>query len=156
MMGKFYITVWDPRLILSQIITTQALYYLCLGLFLVLLDFLFGQEITLGQVFCYKSLSFSSAIGRITIIAFVLNAILGGVMMVWIVERAKKCLDFTITVHIIHFVGCWLYGGTLPVSWVFLMVNIVTVIVQCLLGEYLCMHRELKEISLAGSLVMQV
>eukprot|EP01121_Diplochlamys_sp_Union-15-3_P020526 TRINITY_DN8024_c0_g1_i1.p1 TRINITY_DN8024_c0_g1~~TRINITY_DN8024_c0_g1_i1.p1 ORF type:complete len:177 (-),score=22.40 TRINITY_DN8024_c0_g1_i1:53-514(-) len=153
-MGRFYITVWDPRLIIAQIITTQTCYYAFLSILLLILDLCFGQQISLDQIFDPKVLSFASSRGRITIISFAINAFVGGMSMVWIVERAKKCLDFTLTSHLIHLLACWfIYGSP---GYVWLLTNTISAIIQCLLGEYLCMNRELKEISLAGSLVMQV
>lgn len=64
-----------------------------------------------------------------------------------IIERAKKCLDFAFTFHFVHFVGCWCHSG-FPSCWEWWMANSASLIAMALLGEYLCMKRELQEIPL--------
>ena len=59
----------------------------------------------------------------------------------------KKCLDFTATWHILHLCGCTLYDG-FPNSWEWWAVAIANLIVMSLLGEYLCMRREMRDIPL--------
>ena len=64
-----------------------------------------------------------------------------------VVERAKKCLDFAATFHILHLCGCYLYAG-FPGTWEWWIVNAVAMVAMSLLGEYLCMRREMQEILL--------
>lgn len=65
--------------------------------------------------------------------------------MLHLVERAKKCLDFSATVYIIHLFICIIYGGW-PSSLTWWIVNGTGIAVMALLGEHLCMRRELQEI----------
>lgn len=65
--------------------------------------------------------------------------------LVFVVERAKKCLDFSATLCIIHIFICIIYGGW-PSSLTWWVVNISGLAVMALLGEYLCIKRELREI----------
>lgn len=67
-----------------------------------------------------------------------------------LVERAKKCLDFTATMYIIHLILCVLYNG-FPTSFLWWFVYIVCVVVTSLLGEWLCMRRELKDIPMRST-----
>lgn len=67
------------------------------------------------------------------------------VYMVYLIERAKKCLDFSATLYIIHLLMCIIYGGW-PSSITWWVVNGTGVAVMALLGEYLCIRRELREI----------
>ncbi|PPD92908.1 hypothetical protein GOBAR_DD10153 [Gossypium barbadense] len=57
----------------------------------------------------------------------------------------KKCLDFSATLYIIHLFICLAYGGW-PSSVTWWVVNGTGVTVMALLGEYLCIKRELREI----------
>ena len=66
----------------------------------------------------------------------------------YVVERAKKCLDFAATAHILHFLGTIIYNQTFPASWTWWIVNVICLIIMSVLGEYLCMNRELQEIPL--------
>ncbi|CAI0386849.1 unnamed protein product [Linum tenue] len=65
--------------------------------------------------------------------------------MLYLIERAKKCLDFSATVYIIHLFICLIYGGW-PSSLTWWVVNLTGLAVMALLGEYLCIRRELREI----------
>lgn len=68
--------------------------------------------------------------------------------LMFLVERAKKCLDFCATLYIMHLFICILYGGW-PASITWWVVNITGLAVMALLGEYLCMKRELREIPIS-------
>ena len=62
-----------------------------------------------------------------------------------IVERAKKCLDFTITLFFFHFLGCLVYRG-FPSRSEWWTIQFLSVIVTVLLAEYLCARLELADI----------
>jgi len=49
---------------------------------------------------------------RMVIVSVLANAVAGAGYLCIIVERAKKCLDFTVTLYIVHFFGCMLHSGT--------------------------------------------
>ena len=68
--------------------------------------------------------------------------------MLYVIERAKKCLDFAATLYIIHLFICIVYGGW-PASVTWWVVNIAGLAIMALLGEYLCIRRELKEIPIS-------
>lgn len=65
--------------------------------------------------------------------------------LVYLIERAKKCLDFAATLYIFHLFICIVYGGW-PSSMTWWVVNGTGLVVMSLLGEYLCIKRELREI----------
>lgn len=65
--------------------------------------------------------------------------------LVYLIERAKKCLDFAATLYIFHLFICIIYGGW-PSSMTWWVVNGTGLVVMSLLGEYLCIKRELREI----------
>lgn len=65
--------------------------------------------------------------------------------MLYFIERAKKCLDFSATLYTIHLFICIVYGGW-PSSIAWWAVNVAGFAVMALLGEYLCIRRELREI----------
>ena len=146
----YFAAGFDPVMIVAQICAMQALLYLGLGAWLLLLNGLAGRPATavgLEQVFSAKALRMSQPGGVVALVAFFLNALAGGGFLVLVVERAKKCLDFTATYHILHLVFCTLYDGW-PEGWEWWVVMITNVIVMSLLGEYLCMRSEMREIPL--------
>jgi hypothetical protein len=79
--------------------------------------------------------------------AVLLSAPVGSVLMAVIVEKSKKCLDFSATLFMIHFILCTFYNG-FPATWDWYIVHVFGTIVMVLLGEYICSRRELDEIPL--------
>lgn len=69
------------------------------------------------------------------------------ILLVFIVEKSKKCLDFSVTLFLIHILICSIYGG-FPLTWDWWIIHILGMIVMVVLGEYLCSKRELSDIPL--------
>uniref|UniRef100_A0ACD5VFJ0 Uncharacterized protein n=1 Tax=Avena sativa TaxID=4498 RepID=A0ACD5VFJ0_AVESA len=124
--------VWDPWLIVAQIMCLQCLYYLALGTFMALLVGTRVPRLTLLYLFDFAILTPSTTTGCAG-------------LMLYVIERAKKCLDFAATLYIIHLFICIIYGGW-PASVTWWVVNIVGLAIMSLLGEYLCIRRELQDI----------
>jgi protein SYS1 len=68
-------------------------------------------------------------------------------MLAVIVEKSKKCLDFSATLFLLHLFISTFYGG-FPVRLDWWVVHIAATILMILLGEYLCSRRELDDIPL--------
>lgn len=146
----FYPSEFDPRLICAQILLVQALTYAGLGMWLLLLNGLAGRaasSISLVHMFSYKAISLTQNGGWIAIAAYILNSVTGGCFLMIVVERAKKCLDFAATAHILHLCLCYLYAG-FPDTWEWWVVNLLSLLAMSLMGEYLCMRREMQDILL--------
>lgn len=62
------------------------------------------------------------------------------------IRRGKQCLDFTVTVHFFHMIGCWIYNAHLPAALSWWLVNIACMAFMAVTGEYLCMRTELRAI----------
>lgn len=142
--------VWDPWLIVAQIVCLQCVYYLTLGLLLSLLVGTRVSRMSLVYFFDYSSLTASTVTGQCVIASFLLSSLAGVAYLVYVIERAKKCLDFSVTLFVIHLFICIVYGGwPSPLTW--WVVNGTGVAVMALLGEYLCIKRELREIPITRS-----
>ncbi|XP_028101260.1 protein SYS1 homolog [Camellia sinensis] len=140
--------VWDPYLIVAQIVCLQCLYYLTLGVFMGILVGTRVSRMSLVYFFDYATVTASTITGWCVIAAFVLSSFSGAVYMLYFIERSKKCLDFSATLYIIHLFVCIIYGGW-PSSITWWVVNGSGVAVMVLLGERLCKKRELREIPIA-------
>ena len=143
---------FDPALIIAQIVAVQSLMYMDLGVWMLLLNALAGRPVTsigLELFFSHRSIRLSYTGGWTSIAAMFLNALAGGCVLCVIVERAKKCLDFAVTAHLLHLCCCTLYDG-MPDTWEWWIVNLMSLVVMALLGEYLCMRREMQDIPLLG------
>jgi protein SYS1 len=69
-------------------------------------------------------------------------------LLVVIVEKSKKCLDFSITWFLCHLAFVYLYNFSFPTHMEWYILHIVATIIMILLGEHLCVKRELDEIPL--------
>lgn len=56
------------------------------------------------------------------------------ILLPMIVERAKKCLDFTSTLYIIHLGICSFYDGV-PRNWEWWMLQMASLALMVVLGE---------------------
>lgn len=66
-MAHFRSYIWDPVLILSQILLMQCIYYSFLGLWLAVVDSLIQMSRSLDQIFSYEvtSIFFSLTIKHV-------------------------------------------------------------------------------------------
>ncbi|XP_015908231.1 protein SYS1 homolog [Parasteatoda tepidariorum] len=149
MRGHFRYSVWDPLLILCQIVTIQALFYVSLGVWIFLMDVISGHSQSLEQIFLYKAISVKDLHGRCLVGSFLLNSLSCSLALWHFVQRTKLCLDFTVTTHLIHLLFCWCYSSTFPSTFSWWLLNIICVTVMCVCGEFLCMRTEMKAIPLS-------
>uniref|UniRef100_A0A7S0LSX1 Uncharacterized protein n=1 Tax=Coccolithus braarudii TaxID=221442 RepID=A0A7S0LSX1_9EUKA len=125
MVSSFQPRGFDPVLISAQIVAMQTLLYMSLGLWLLLLTGLSGgntSELNLDLFFSYSSVSLFLTGGWRLAAAFLLNAVAGACFLCVVVERAK--------------------------NWEWWVLNVVSLALMALLGEFLCMRRELQDIPL--------
>lgn len=146
MSGQFRKTTWDPFLIISQIIAVQSVMYFSLGLWIWVITFFLGTTRSLDYAFQYKELHVRNFGGHLVVTIFMINALIGALALLWLVQRTKQCMDFACTAHLIHLLCCWAYNGTFPTTFSWWCLNIVSLSTMCILGEFLCMRTELKVI----------
>ncbi|XP_041334584.1 protein SYS1 homolog isoform X2 [Pyrgilauda ruficollis] len=96
----------------------------------------------------WQILGFSTPPGRLSMMAFILNALTCALGLLYFIRRGKQCLDFTVTVHFFHLLGCWIYNSRFPSTLTWWLVHIVCTALMAAIGEYLCMRIELREIPL--------
>jgi len=152
MSGKFRVSVWDPTLIVAQIVTVQAFIYVSFGGLLLLGSFFTGTQLTLNNIFFYKALTFDR-IGILTISCYTLNALLGSLALWVVVKRTKLCLDFTATTYLIHLIFCLFYNGSLPNTLSWWLFTLASIGIMCVSGEFLCLRTEMQDIPLLGARV---
>ena len=63
--NQFRYTVWDPWMIISQILTLQAVFYVSLGLWITGFSLLVDSPRSLDQIFSYTELQANKAGGKI-------------------------------------------------------------------------------------------
>ncbi|KJH51709.1 hypothetical protein DICVIV_02140 [Dictyocaulus viviparus] len=139
-MNSFRSSVWDPLLLLSQMICMQTVFYTteCVA-FLVLS--LFGFLPTLAHIFTLQ-------VFRAMVVGQLLASLSCGIALKFVVQRAKQCLDFSCTIHVFHLVFVAVYNQAFPTQLPWWGVQIASVVICTLLGEFLCMRAESQDIRL--------
>lgn len=140
--------IWDPLLIISQIVALQSLSYLGMGLLLWMIVSPYHQgPLSLHFLFDWRYINAHSFTGWLSILTSFLNAFMCAAYLLPIVSRAKKCLDFASTLYIWHAVFTISLSGW-PKSMVWWAVLFTNMAITSLLGEWLCLQREMREIPL--------
>merc|ERR1719502_1782140 len=123
----------------------QSAFYLCFIAVTVSVDTVVGAPHSLSQLFRYQAYKWYSPLA----FSMWVTSLFMAVTLRFVVERVKKCLDFVATYHIFHLFITWLSTG-FPVTFQWWLVNIVAAVVAVVLGEYVCMQAEMKEIKLGS------
>ncbi|GJQ14702.1 hypothetical protein GpartN1_g7003.t1 [Galdieria partita] len=136
----------------GQICLLQLAFYLCVTTTLWLLESMLGFpfEQVFRQLFSYEVWRTTTVQGFLVPCAFFLNSVWMAIWLRIIVKRSKKCLDFVITMYLLHFVFCTGFYS-FPYSWSWWLFVLIGVSISTLLGEWLCMKRELQDIMLISS-----
>ena len=64
-----------------------------------------------------------------------------------VVEKSKRCVDFTFTLFLVHIVACTMYLQ-FPLVWEWWVTQVVASVVMASMGEYICARTELLDIPL--------
>jgi|UniRef100_A0AC35EZ79 hypothetical protein len=140
-MPTFRTNVWDPALIIGQIFALQSIFYFSECLLLFSYSFVSNYRPSIDHIFITQT------IRPITVVQL-LSALIAAYALSHIVQRAKQCLDFSTTLHVIHVIIVSIYTRTIPTSITWWLLQIVSGIICTVLGEYLCMKKESMEIPL--------
>ena len=125
--------VWDPRLILAQMAVMQCVHYLAMGVFYGVCNVVFGTRLSLTLFFSWEALSIASTRGWMAIVTNTVAAAIGAAALPVVVERAKKCWDFTFTVYFVHWLACVGFSG-FPSSWTWWLTMLLCVIIVIISG----------------------
>mmetsp|Transcript_65766 Transcript_65766/g.212203 ORF Transcript_65766/g.212203 Transcript_65766/m.212203 type:complete len:166 (+) Transcript_65766:219-716(+) len=146
--GKFYgAEKFNPRLITTQIVVMQSAFWLCLCALAACADFVLGEPQSLSQLFQYQAYTWKTQEGLTLALCLWVTALVMAATLRFVVERAKKCLDFVATYHFFHLVAtCIATGFPMALHW--WVIHVVALLVAVFLGEYICMMAETKAIKL--------
>ena len=139
--------------VVGQIVAVQLGFWLVLGVAAVLLDVVVGVTPLQAplQMFDWRVFRLDSVRGYVSVLAFVAAAALACVVMLLVVGRAKKCLDFCSTMYGYHAVTVVAVSRSLPRSFLWWVLLVVGVVLSTVCSELICLRRELKEIPVSGS-----
>ena len=80
--------------------------------------------------------------GFITVLAHSVNIIPYIVAQAFIVEKANKCLDYTVTTFFLHSMFSWYYTGRFPWRFNYYVVHAILITVTTLCAEFVLMRIE--------------
>ncbi|KAJ3353628.1 hypothetical protein GGF32_002923 [Allomyces javanicus] len=147
-LGSFRLSVFDPYLVVAQIVAMQAAFYASLSILILFGTVLTGTPISLDHVLAYHELVSTTATGWMVFIATLLNAGAMCIALVLIVQRAKLVLDFACTLYGLHLAVSVIYNDwRLPDAFMWYLANLLALVIVAMGGEHLCMQRELEPIA---------
>ena len=134
-----------------QMVALQFFYYAGLTLCIIVVDLVSGLRPHSAQIFYAGSFDWTAErYGTATIVAHSLNIPFMVFAEAHIVEKAIKCLDYTLTVVFFHLIAMSMTygfpGWAHKFDW--WMINAAIVTAQCVFSEMLCMKLETQEIKL--------
>ena len=77
-----------------------------------------------------------------TITSNVINIVFVVAALAFIVEKAKKVLDYTLTIFIIHLILVWIYNGKFPWSFEWWGIHASIITITTILAELVLMRIE--------------
>ena len=139
---------FDPLLILLQIMCLISLYYGLSGALHLLLSWALTIVPDSGLLLSDIAFSLSSTYGWVALAARLIHLPFMAMSLSLIVEKAKLCWDFVLTLFLFHlFVCTCTYSFPLRLSWWLLEgAYFVVLVFTC---EFICMRIETKEIKLS-------
>eukprot|EP00890_Picochlorum_soloecismus_P005854 jgi/Picsp_1/626/NSC_00622-R1_coatomer subunit beta -1 len=143
---------FNPRTIVFQILSLQAIFYIILGVAQLVLVAPYSGKLTPKSLFEWKTtVGFDTFQGYMVTGSYGLTSLLMSVAIWKIVKRMKKCADFCFTVYFVHFAStCVLSGFPLSIPWWICLAS--SFAITALLSEWLCSREELAEIPLSSLL----
>ncbi|KAI3385797.1 hypothetical protein SNEBB_000838 [Seison nebaliae] len=145
-LNRFRQKTWDPILIGSQIVCLQTATYTSISFILMIINAFKGFTNNVDYILSTKYITTGNLVGRYIIIAYVLSSIVSALILWVFIQKAKECLDFAATFFLYHLIITAVYDGMFPRSLIWWIVNIINLIISTIIGEYLCMKSDLKDI----------
>ena len=91
---------------------STGFFYLTMGTLWGLNHILFSSPVSLDRFFTSQYIDFVTISGWIETFSTLICAAAGAYLLSLIVERSKKCVDFTFTLYFLHTVVCMFYQVT--------------------------------------------
>jgi hypothetical protein len=137
---------WDPLLIIAQIVCVQCCHYLLLSALLLGVSHALSRRLTLHQLFSPYALHYATTSGLYLTLVIIVAAFLMAFVFELVVQRARRCLDFAVTLHALHVVACIVYTESFPTWWYFWLVQSLAALVTAIAAHRRCRQSELYDI----------
>lgn len=134
-----------PRHIFWQIITLQLIYY-SLGFLLILFTCIVAGRPPFSPklVFSWTPVRYDTTLGWTLVLVWLLVTISSVIALTVVVGRSKLALDFTLTLHGINLIVCWIVDGSFPTSGLWWGLQFTSIVLMVSLGTWTSQWRELR------------
>ena len=136
---------FQPVLIVLQIVTMQCFFYLGMGTLNAVCHVVFELPVNMDHFFTDEYVNFGTLTGFLNCLMNMASGVIGAYLLSFIVEKSKKCVDFTFTVYFLHIVICSIYSE-FPLVWEWWASIVVSSVIMATLGEYWCANIEMQDI----------
>ncbi|KAJ1854128.1 hypothetical protein GGH12_001478 [Coemansia sp. RSA 1822] len=144
--STFRKSVYDPVLIVAQIVTLQCFGYSTFSILLICASILTSVELTPRLLFSSQSIQ-PTVEGAIVSASIICMGIMNIVPLVYMVERSRLCIDFSATFFLVHVIVVWWTQHQVP-ELVWWGVMAVAMGVMAVGGRAVCSRRELLPIAI--------
>ena len=150
MSGKLYFKNqnYDPILICSQILMIFGVFYSFFIIFIFVFDIVLGLKVHIDQILNVDSIELTTKYGLASILALIFSNIIIVILMIFVIEKANKILDYVLTNFLLHFILTTLNSKKIPFNFSWWFVNITVLTIVTVITEYICLTLERKDISL--------
>ena len=148
---KFQQNDFNPKFIISNIILLFSTHYIINIFFTILFNSFFRTKLHINQIFSDEAIDLSSKYGYCYLCSLFFTNFFMIAGFVFIVDKAKKILDYVLTDFFIHLVLCTINCG-FPSKFLWWVVNLTFVFLITIISEYISLKIEQKEIKLDFSI----
>ena len=142
--------IFDPLFIILEITSLQFIFYSSYLLFVLILNYLSNVPFSLNQIYNYYIFTFSSSLGRSSIIGLICAGLASAILFSLIEGRSRKALDFISTTYFIHiFIITIIFK--FPKSFIWWFTAFIGWSISTISAEFLSMKSELQEINLENA-----
>ncbi|CAF9906825.1 hypothetical protein IMSHALPRED_005365 [Imshaugia aleurites] len=141
----------SPLRLLTQIITLQLLYYLCVTTLLLFTSLTAGKPFTPDLVLSWRSLRGDTAAGWTLGVCWLGGSFCGIILLLLLIARSKLVPDFALTLHALHLLATSLYSRALPAHALWWALQAASAALMVAGGVWTCRWRELRPIAFGGT-----
>jgi hypothetical protein len=137
-------SILSPRQLLKQILVMQSIYYFIGFVLILFMSLVSEQAFSLRLIFSWEPVRNDTTVGWTLVLLWLLDTFFSVLALTIVVGRSKLALDFTLTLHGIHFVICWVVSGQFPRSGLWWGLQAVSILLMLGLGTWSTQWRELR------------
>ena len=138
---------FDPILIISQIFLIFSMYHTTQIFFTFLFNTLFGLKLHIDQILSSEALDFSTSYGIAYLCSSFFTYLFMCVILIVIVDKANKILDYTLTNFLFHLILTTL-NSHFPRSFMWGSMHICFLIIVTLISEFVSLKLDQRGIKL--------